>query len=81
MLGYFLTAKIQLSFNNVCSIAIYDLSPTLWKGKNPSLIELLGLLAKEVTEVHFEVVLFVNFFSAQVIGKRTKQVVVSESQV
>jgi hypothetical protein len=62
MSGYFLTAKIQLSFNKVCSNAIYDLSPTLWKGKNPSFVELLGLLAKEVTEVHFEVVFFVNFF-------------------
>ena len=26
---YFLTSRIQLGFNNVCSITIYDLSPTL----------------------------------------------------
>ena len=30
MFFLFLTTRIQLSFNNVCSITIYDLSPTLW---------------------------------------------------
>jgi hypothetical protein len=59
---YFLTTRIQLSFNNVCSINIYDLSPTLCKRKDPTFVELLGLLAEEIAEVHFEVAFVVEFF-------------------
>ena len=54
---YFFSSRLQLTFNNVCSIAIYDLSQTLWQRKDPAFVEFLGLLAEEVDEVHFEVVL------------------------
>jgi hypothetical protein len=39
------------------------LSPTLWKRKDPTFVEVLGLLAEEVDEVHFEVILVVELFS------------------
>jgi hypothetical protein len=41
----------------------------------------LWLLAKEVEEVHFEIVLVVEFFLAQMIRQRTVEVVVRRSQV
>jgi hypothetical protein len=40
------------------------LSPTLWERKNPAFVKVLGLLVEEVDEVHFEVVLVVEFFLA-----------------
>ncbi len=59
---YFLTSRIQLALNNVCSITIYDWSPMLRQRKDPTFIEVLGLLAKEVDEVRFEIVLVIEFF-------------------
>ena len=50
---------MQLSLNNVYSITIYHLSPTLWKRKDPALIE---LLTKEIVEVHFEVAFVMEVF-------------------
>jgi hypothetical protein len=38
------------------------LSPTLWQRKDPAFVEVLRLLAEEVDEVHFEIVLVVEFF-------------------
>ncbi len=44
-------------------------------------VEVLGLLAEEVDEVHFEVVLVVELFLAQMIKKRMEQMIVRRSQV
>ncbi len=60
---YFSTSRIQLAFSNVCSITIYDLLTTLWKRKDSAFVKVLRLLAEEVDEVHFEVILVVDFFS------------------
>ena len=59
---YFLNWKVQLAFNNICSIAVYDLSPTLWQGKNFAFVEVPGLLSKKFNQVHVEVILIVEFF-------------------
>jgi hypothetical protein len=40
--------------------------------KDPAFVKILRLLAKEVEEVHFEVVLIVEVFLAQMIRKRTE---------
>ena len=45
---YFLTSRIQLGFNNVCTITIYDLSPTHGQRKDPGFVKVLRLLVKEV---------------------------------
>ena len=59
---YFLNIRIQLSINNVCSITIYDLSPTLWQRKDLLFVEVLRVLVEEVEEIHFEVVLVFELF-------------------
>ncbi len=61
----------QLSFNNVCSIAIDGLSPILWQRKDPAFVKVLGLWVKDVAEAHFEVVLVIELFLAQIIRKTT----------
>ena len=81
ILFYFLIKKIQLSFNNVGTISIYDLAPTLWKRKDPTFVEILGLLAEEVVEVHFQIVFGVKLFSSQIIRHRMEEMIVSRGQV
>ena len=62
-LFYFFNTIIQLSFNKVCSIIIYDMLPTFWQRKDPASIELLGLLAKESGQVSLRSSSSSNFFS------------------
>ena len=59
---YSLNWKVQLAFNNIYSIAVYDLWPTLWQGKNPAFQEVPGLLTKKLNQVHFEAILIVEVF-------------------
>ena len=78
---YFLASTVQLAFSYICTTNIYHLSPTLWQRQDSVFVEVLGLLTKEVDDIHFHVVLVVELFLTQMMKKRTKQMVVRWSQV
>ena len=72
----FSTPRVQLAFNYVCTTTIYDLLATLWQGQDPAFVEVLRLLTEEFDDFHFDVVLVGELFLAQMVRKRTKQMVV-----
>ena len=43
----------RLAINFVCTIGIYDCSPTIWQGKDAALTEACGPLGKERAGVDF----------------------------
>ena len=71
----------ELVLNYVCAIGIYDSSPTIWERKNAALVEVCRLLGEKVGDVDFKVLLFIEFFFAQLVRQRAKQVIVCWSQV
>ena len=73
--------NIKLVFNDICSVTIYNLSPTLWQRRDSASVKVLRLLAEEVSQIHFEAAFIIELFLTQVIGERSKQMIVSRSQV
>ena len=72
---------MQLAFRYICTITIYDWSPTLWQRQDPVIIEILGPLTKEIDEVNFHVVLIVERFLTKMVRKKTEQIIIRWSQV
>ena len=73
--------NIKLVFNDIYSVAIYNLSTTLWQRKDSAFVKVLRFLAEEVSQIHFETAFIIELFLTQVIGERSKQMMVSRSQV
>ncbi len=69
------------AINCVRTVGIYDSSPTIQEGKDAALIKVYRPLGKKSGGVDFQVLLFVELLSTQIVGERPKEVIFCQSQV
>ena len=58
----FLTSKVQLAFNNVCSIAVLDWRPIIQQTKDPAFVEVLKLWIENINGAHYESIFRIELF-------------------
>ena len=67
----FLRVKTPFSF----VICLIGLPQTLWKRRDTVSVQVLRLVAEEVDEIHLEIFPVIELLLAQIVGKRTEQMV------
>ena len=77
----FLTLSAKLLFDNVCSITVDDLSPTIWQRKGFRLCRSLETLGRRSSRSPFWDRSSRRIFFAHIIRKRTKHAVICWDQV